>query len=133
MFSLELKVRDYECDLQSVVNNAIYQHYMEHARHEFLHSINVDFAELAAKKIDLMVLKAELEYKAPLRPGDVFYITVEMARESRIKYAFIQNLYRKSDDQLMVKSKFIGVAVDASGEKSRPMAFEPFDYLLASD
>ena len=130
MFSMELKVRDYECDLQGVVNNAIYQHYLEHARHEFLHSIGVDFAELAAQKIDLMVLKAELEYKAPLRPGDMFYITVEMARESRIKYAFVQNLYRKADDQLMVKSKFIGVAVDSSGEKTRPMAFTPFDNIL---
>lgn len=128
MFSIDLKVRDYECDLQGVVNNAIYQHYMEHARHEFLHSINVNFAELAAQKIDLMVLKAELEYKAPLKPGDDFYITVEIVRESRIKYAFVQNLYRKTDDQLMVKSKFIGVAVNAKG---RPMAFEPFDELLS--
>ncbi|NSW95739.1 MAG: acyl-CoA thioesterase, partial [Bacteroidales bacterium] len=35
-FRLEFTVRDYECDLQGVVNNANYQHYLEHARHEYL-------------------------------------------------------------------------------------------------
>ena len=32
IYELEMKVRDYECDLQGIVNNANYQHYLEHTR-----------------------------------------------------------------------------------------------------
>lgn len=34
-FILSFTVRDYECDLTGVVNNAVYQNYLEHARHEY--------------------------------------------------------------------------------------------------
>ena len=36
IFKLTDKVRDYECDLQGVVNNSNYQHYMEHTRHRWV-------------------------------------------------------------------------------------------------
>ena len=59
-FSLELAVRDYECDLQGVVNNAVYQNYLEHARHEYLKSIGIDFAALTLQGINLVVTRVEM-------------------------------------------------------------------------
>ena len=44
--SVEFTVRDYECDIQGVVNNTNYLHYLEHARHEFLISRGIDFIQL---------------------------------------------------------------------------------------
>ena len=38
---LEFLVRDYECDLLGVVSNAVYQHYLEHARQEFMHAAGI--------------------------------------------------------------------------------------------
>ena len=70
IFTHEMKVRDYECDLQGVVNNANYQHYMEHARHEFLETLGVNFGKLHEDGIDAMVAKITIEYKLPLRSGD---------------------------------------------------------------
>jgi acyl-CoA thioesterase FadM len=46
IFSLEFQVRDYECDLQATVNNAIYLHYLEHTRHEFLKKAGFNFARM---------------------------------------------------------------------------------------
>ena len=50
IFELEMQVRDYECDMEGIVNNAIYQHYLEHTRHEFLASSGISFIEMGKEK-----------------------------------------------------------------------------------
>jgi len=127
MFNLEMRVRDYECDLQKVVNNSVYQNYLEHARHEFLLENGVDFAALAEAGINLMVMRIELDFKSPLTSQDDFYVTVEAVKESRIKYAFIQNIHHKDDERLIVSAKTLGVAVNSKG---RPMASSELDLLI---
>mgnify|MGYP001463481959 CR=1 FL=1 len=62
-FKVDFKVRDYECDLQGIVNNSVYFNYLEHARHEFLHANGVDFAQLTRDKINLVVMRSEMDYK----------------------------------------------------------------------
>ncbi|GKT12784.1 MAG: acyl-CoA thioester hydrolase [Thiomicrorhabdus sp.] len=130
MYKLEMRVRDYECDLQKVVNNSVYQNYFEHARHEFLLKNGVDFTALAEAGINLMVIRAELDYKKPLTSQDDFYVTVEVLKASRIKYLFIQNIYHNEDDRLMVAAKTLGVAVN---EKGRPIASRELDSLIILD
>jgi len=93
-FSLEMAVRDYECDLQGVVNNAVYQNYLEHARHEYLKSINIDFAALAAQGINLVVTRIELDYKTSLTSGDRFLVEVRLERISPVRIGFRQDIKR---------------------------------------
>lgn len=103
-FELEMKVRDYECDIQGVVNNANYQHYMEHARHEFLESLGVSFSELHDKGIDLMVSKVTIEYKRPLRGSDRFVVRINMVRKGA-KLVIQQDIYNLADEQLSTKGE----------------------------
>ncbi len=108
-FQLEMQVRDYECDIQGIVNNAVYQNYLEHCRHQFLNTANLDFAELHNQGIDAVVIKAELEYKFPLRPGDLFYIRLKIGRQGQLRIIFNQQIIRKADEKLMVKAKITSV------------------------
>lgn len=103
IFELEMKVRDYECDLQGIVNNANYQHYIEHTRHEYLNSRNISFAKLHEDGIDAVVARITMSFKVPLKSGDEFISKLAVQKEG-IKYVFYQNIYRKSDMKLVLKA-----------------------------
>ena len=109
-YELELKVRDYECDIQGIVNNSIYQNYLEHTRHEFLEENHISFAELHEKGIDAMVSSIEIAYKTPLRPGDNFISKLYVTKEG-VRYVFQQAIFRKSDNKLCIKAKVNAVVV----------------------
>lgn len=104
IFELNMKVRDYECDMQGIVNNANYQHYLEHTRHEFITTLGINFGELHVQGIDPVVARISIAYKTPLRSGDVFVSKLYMEKEG-LKYIFYQDIYRLSDNKVSVKSK----------------------------
>lgn len=105
MYSLEFKVRDYECDLQGIVNNANYQHFYEHTRHEFLLEHNISFSNLHDKGVDFVVARAELSYKFPLKSGDSFISKLTLTQEG-VKYVFRQKIYRLPDLKLCNMAKY---------------------------
>ena len=89
IFKLTDKVRDYECDLQGVVNNSNYQHYMEHTRHEFLESLGENFGKMHEKGVDGFVSRVEIQYKTSLKSGDS-YISCLNAYKKGVKLVFEQ-------------------------------------------
>ncbi|MCF0198821.1 MAG: acyl-CoA thioesterase [Bacteroidaceae bacterium] len=107
---ITLKVRDYECDLQGVVNNANYQHYAEHARHEFLSSRGVSFADLHDRGIDCFVARITLQYKTPLRSGDEMVLRLRVEKEG-VRYVFHQDIFRSSDMKLACRAQVDAVCV----------------------
>jgi acyl-CoA thioester hydrolase len=109
-FSVKFAVRDYECDIQGVVNNANYQHYLEHARHEFLISRGISFSQLHKEGIDLIVTKVEINYKYPLRSLDKFIIGINVRQEGNIRLVFDQTILRIPDQKLIADAKVTGVA-----------------------
>jgi acyl-CoA thioester hydrolase len=110
LHSIEFTVRDYECDIQGVVNNANYQHYLEHARHEFLISKGISFAQLHEDGLELIVIKVEIEYKYPLRSRDRFVVKTNIVREGNIRLMFLQDIYRLPDMKMVVRARITGAA-----------------------
>ena len=126
-FELLMKVRDYECDLQGIVNNANYQHYLEHTRHEFLLSIGISFAEMNAQGYDFVVSKVTLNYKTPLRSRDEFRSQLYATKEG-IKYIFHQEIIRVSDNRVCLKGTVESVCI----HEGKLIRETPFDKDLES-
>jgi acyl-CoA thioester hydrolase len=126
-FSIEMAVRDYECDMQGVVNNAVYQNYLEHARHEFLKSIGIDFADFTARGINMVVTRVEIDYRLSLKSGDRFVVEVSPQRLSPLRIGFRQRIARQPDNKTAVQALVTGTALSATG---RPRIPEELDALL---
>jgi len=129
-FRLSFQVRDYECDLQGVVNNAVYQNYLEHARHAFLKGRGVDFAALAAQGVNLVLVRAELDYRRSLRPGDAFEVRVRVEPEGRVRMVFVQEIV-KDDGTTVLTARMTGTALDARGRPRIPEGL--WERLLEAD
>ena len=122
IFELDFKVRDYECDLQGIVNNANYLHYFEHTRHEFLDQMNISVLELHNQGIDPVIARVNMALKTPLTSGDEFVSKLFLTKEG-IKYTFHQDLFRKSDNRVVAKAKIEAVTI-INGRLSRSELFD---------
>ena len=116
-YQLKMKVRDYECDMEGIVNNANYQHYMEHTRHEFLLETGISFAEMCEQNIISVVARIAIDYKTPLRSRDEFLSCLNIRQEG-VRYVFHQDIYRLPDMKLATRGK-VDVVCLVDGKLSR--------------
>ncbi len=117
---IELQVRDHECDMGYVVNHANYLHYLEHARHECLRAMGIQFGALARRGVFLVVTHMELSFKASLVSGDRFTVQTALRQSSRLRIRFDQTIQRIPDGKTMLAAIVTGTALDAQGRPGLP-------------
>ena len=122
-FELTADVRDYECDLQGVVNNAVYQNYLEHARHKYLQSLGLSFAAFHRQGHDLVLPRAEIDYKAPLQSGDRYTVKLRIEKESRLRFRFVQDIY-KEDGTHVLHGRLSGNCINRDVHRGFPPEIE---------
>jgi len=123
-FTVPFEVRDYECDLQGIVNNAVYQQYLEHARHLYLKQRGFSFAELTKAGIYLVVVRAEIDYKSPLRSGEAFVVSSRLARLTPVRFAFQQEIHCTVPRRLVLTATITCAAMSQAGKPIIPKGLD---------
>lgn len=114
----EGEVRDNETDLQGIVNNSNYFIYMAHTRHKHLKMLGVDFAEVAQRGYNLVLVHTDISFKDSLKSGDLFSVTSKIETKGKVRVAFLQEVIRKSDGKVVAKATNTTTCIHA--ETGRP-------------
>ncbi len=117
IFTLAIAVRDYELDSEGIVNNAHYLHYLEHTRHAWVKSRGCSFAHMAAQGIVPVVSRIEIDYKSPLRSGDIIDSRLWVERRG-VRCLFHQDIYNQATGQLVVRA-VVSIVTLVGGQLSR--------------
>lgn len=116
-FCLDIEVRDYECDIEGIVNNSVYMNYLEHARHKALNELGLNFKELVNNGIKFLVYKVEINYLKPLKAGDKIVVASNLSVISSLKILFAQNIY---DSKMKTKFTTAKIYCTALNIRNRP-------------
>lgn len=123
IYQLEFKVRDYELDMEGIVNNANYQHYLEHTRHEFMLSLGPGFAQLVEQGIAPVVSRVDIRYRTPLHSGDTFVSKLYVVRKG-VRYIFYQDIFKTTGECCV--NAVVETVFTRNGRPTRGEEFAPY-------
>jgi len=121
-FEYKMKVRDYECDSQGVVNNAIYLHYFEATRHELMEKYGMRLRDLTEANILPVVRNVNISYRSSLRGSEEFICSINIERKG-LRYFFHQQIIRIPDNTLCADA-VIEVVCLIDGKVGKPDMFD---------
>lgn len=103
LFEMPIKVRDYECDAQGIVNNANYLHYLEITRHDFCEVAGFTFRQMHESGLDPVVRKIEIEYISSMTLGETMISKLRMERHGA-RFIFVQDIFNAETGAPVVKA-----------------------------
>ena len=130
-----VRVRYSEIDGQAVVYNAHYLTYYDTAIFEYYRAIGYDqFRESKELLEDWHVVKALVEYKAPLTYDLEFEVGVRVAKMGNSSLTYALAIFPKGEETVLATGEVVQVYTDQRTHKSMPIpervramyrAFEP--------
>lgn len=118
-FTTTLRVRHYEMDALGHVNNAVYQHYLEHAAIE--HSEHLGFGVERYRELGglFVMRRIQIDYLRPASAGDVLEVTtwLEQMRGTRATRRY--EIRKQGEVEMLVTAEALWVWVDATAMRPR--------------
>jgi acyl-CoA thioester hydrolase len=94
---LRFRVRSYECDSYNHVNNAVYLHYLEYARYEFLRDIGFDYKTMLSEGYGVYISRVEISYKKPALADDELLIESFPIKKGAVSGVIAQKISRAGE------------------------------------
>ncbi|HEY4283035.1 MAG TPA: thioesterase family protein [Chthoniobacterales bacterium] len=120
MFNQTVRVLPADIDEQDHVNNMVYLRWVQEIAAAHWRSI----ASLEAQNaIGWVVLRHEIDYKNPARPGDEVTLGTWVGKATRLTFERFTEIRRASDDQLLSQARTLWCPIDpATGRPTRVSA-----------
>jgi YbgC/YbaW family acyl-CoA thioester hydrolase len=120
--SCELKVRSYELDAYGHVNHAVFLHYFEQARVEYLEQKNLSFKSLWEEGYVFIIVHAEVDYFEPLTVSDRIEIVGRIEKIGKTSVTILQEMFKSPERILVSRGKFVAVFTDRRTGQPVPIA-----------
>jgi len=120
-----VQVRNYEIDWQGIVHNAIYLHYFETGRINYLQSLGIN-VDINAIQHDTRVVVArnEIDYRSPARFGDALTVFTRIAELGKTSFTFEGLIEEERTRRVVAENRSVHVWLDPV--EHRPMDLPVF-------
>jgi len=112
--TISLRVRYPEVDGMGYLHHSRYLQYFEIGRVELLRSRGHSYADLERQGVFFVVVKAEIQYKAPARYDDELTLITRLTKQTHVRFDHTYELRR--DGVLLAEAKTTIACVDREGQ-----------------
>ncbi len=118
--AIEIRVRSYHVDAQSIVHNAWYLFFLEEGRVEYFREVNMLLDDRTLRDIArFQIVRNTIDYRSPARFDDVLLIRTRIASVKNSSIGIEQRIEDKNTGRLIAEGT--GVAVYLEAATGRPL------------
>lgn len=121
------------CDHMGHMNVMWYVGKFDEATWQLFASIGLTGARLRQENIGMVAVEQRIEYKRELRAGDLLTVHsfVQEAREKSV--TLVHEMTKDDTQELAARTVIIGVCIDLTARKSRPLPTDIRDRIVAAN